>query len=97
MLHATSLSRRLRSGFKLHRLLIAVLTAIAVIVTAATVVSVRLDASPPPAGAPPMQIPAAGKAQVMSLGVMNDRVFRARIAQWWTERFGAYGTARRTP
>jgi hypothetical protein len=64
----TSLSRRLRSGFKLHRLLIAVLTAIAVIVTAATVVSVRLDASPPPAGAPPMQIPAAGKAQVVSLG-----------------------------
>jgi hypothetical protein len=64
----TSLSRRLRSGFKLHRLLIAVLTAIAVIVTTATVVSVRLDASPPPAGAPPMQIPAAGKAQVVSLG-----------------------------
>jgi hypothetical protein len=64
----TSLSRRLRSGFKLHKLLIAVLTAIAVIVTTATLVSVRLDASPPPAGAPPLDIPAASKAQVVSLG-----------------------------
>jgi len=63
-----SLSRRLRSGFALHRLLIAVLTVITVIVVTATLVSVRLDASPPPAGAPPMKIPAAGKAQVIALG-----------------------------
>jgi hypothetical protein len=63
-----SLSGRLRSGFALHRLLIAVLTVITVIVVTATLVSVRLDASPPPAGAPPMTIPAAGKAQVVALG-----------------------------
>jgi hypothetical protein len=63
-----TLRRRLRSGFALHRLLIAVLTATAVIVATATLVSVRLDASPPPAGAPPMDIPAAGKAQVVALG-----------------------------
>jgi Glycosyl hydrolases family 18 len=61
-------SGRLRSAFRLHKLLIAVLTAIAVIVTTATLVSLRLDASPPPAGAPPMEIPAASKAQVVSLG-----------------------------
>ena len=63
-----SLSGRLRSGFALHRLLIAVLTVITVIVVTATLVSVRLDASPPPAGAPPMKIPAPGQAQVVSLG-----------------------------
>jgi Glycosyl hydrolases family 18 len=63
-----SLGGRLRSGFALHRLLIAALTVITVIVVTATLVSVRLDASPPPAGAPPMKLPAAGKAQVISLG-----------------------------
>jgi hypothetical protein len=48
--------------------LLAVLTAIAVIVTTATLISVRLDASPPPTGAPPMDIPVAGKPQVVALG-----------------------------
>jgi len=64
-------SGKLRSAFRLHRLHrlpIAVLTVIVVIVTTATLVSVRLDASPPPAGAPPLDIPAASKAQVVSLG-----------------------------
>lgn len=64
----TSLGRRLRSAVELHRLLIAVLTAIAVIVTTATLISVRLDASPPPSGAPPLDIPAASKAQIVALG-----------------------------
>lgn len=61
-------SRRLRSAVEPHRLLIAVLTAIAVIVTTATLISVRLDASPRPSGAPPLDIPAPSKSQLAALG-----------------------------
>ena len=64
----TSVSRRLRSAVELHRLLIAVLTAIAVIVTTATLISLRLDASPRPSGAPPLDIPAPSKSQLAALG-----------------------------
>jgi hypothetical protein len=64
----TSLSRRVRSAAGRHRLLIAALTAIAVIVATATLASVRLDASPAPSGAPPLDIPAASKAQAVALG-----------------------------
>jgi Glycosyl hydrolases family 18 len=58
------LSQRLRDAIQRHRPLIAVLTAIAVIATTATLISVRLDASTPPSGAPPMAIPSPSKSQL---------------------------------
>lgn len=64
----TSVSRRLRSAVELHRLLIAVLTVIAVIGTTATLISVRLDASPRLSGAPPLDIPAPSRSQLAALG-----------------------------
>jgi hypothetical protein len=58
------LSQRFRDAIQLHRPLIAVLAAIAVIATTATLISVRLDASTPPSGAPPMAIPSPSKSQL---------------------------------
>src|SRR5580704_1275027 len=58
------LSQRFRDAIQRHRPLIAVLTAIAVIATTATLISVRLDASTPPSGAPPMAMPSPSKSQL---------------------------------
>jgi Glycosyl hydrolases family 18 len=49
--------RRLRRATGRHRPLIVALAAVAAIAAAATLISVRLDASPRPSGAPPMDIP----------------------------------------
>ena len=56
------LSQRIRDVVQLHRPLIAVVAAIAVIAATATLISVRLDASPRPLGAPPMVIPSPSKS-----------------------------------
>lgn len=47
-----------------HRPLIAVVAAIAVITATATLISVRLDASPRPSGAPPLDIPSPSASQL---------------------------------
>jgi len=60
----TPLSRRFKDAIQRHRPLIAVVAAIAVIAATATLISVRLDASPQPSGAPPMDIPTPGKSQL---------------------------------
>ena len=60
-----SLGRRLKRAIGRHRPLIVALAAVAAIAAAATLISVRLDASPLPAGAPPMDIPSpSAKGQV---------------------------------
>ena len=59
---AAPLSQRIRDAVQLHRPLIAVVAAIAVIAATATLISVRLDASPRPLGAPPMVIPSPSKS-----------------------------------
>ncbi|MBV9447559.1 MAG: hypothetical protein JO345_16875 [Streptosporangiaceae bacterium] len=59
-----SLGRRFRDAIQRHRLLIAALAAIAVIATTSTLISVRLDASPEPSGAPPLDMPAPSTNQL---------------------------------
>jgi len=60
----TPLSQRFRNVIQRHRPLIAVVAAIAVIVATATLLSVRLDASPEPSGAPPMAIPSQSESML---------------------------------
>jgi hypothetical protein len=62
-----SLGRRSRDAIQHHRLLIAALAAIAVIATTATLISVRLDASPKPSGAPPLDMPSPSNSQLPAL------------------------------
>jgi Glycosyl hydrolases family 18 len=66
-----SLGRRSRDAIQRHRLLIAALAAIAVIATTATLISVRLDASPKPSGAPPLDMPSPGNSQPPALTSNN--------------------------
>ena len=61
------LSQRSRDAIDRHRSLIAALAAIAVIATTATLTSVRLDASPQPTGAPPLDMPSPGRSQLAQL------------------------------
>ncbi len=62
-----SLSRRFRDATQRHRPLIAALAVIAVIATTASLVSARLDASPGPSGAPPMDMPSPGTSQLAAV------------------------------
>jgi Glycosyl hydrolases family 18 len=67
-----SLGRRLKQGTGRHRPLIVAMAAIVAIAAAATVMSVRLDASPRPAGAPPMDIPTpVSKGQVVQVATSS--------------------------
>jgi hypothetical protein len=67
-----SLGRRLKQGTGRHRPLIVAMAAIVAIAAAATVMSVRLDASPRPAGAPPMDIPTpVSKGQVVQVAISS--------------------------
>ena len=61
------LSQRFRGAIQRHKPLIAVVAAIAVIATTATLISVRLDASPRPSGEPPMVIPSLSKSPLPAL------------------------------
>lgn len=61
------LAKRFSFAFRRHRPLIAVLAAIAVIAAAATFISIRLDVSPRPSGAPPMRIPSPSTSQLPRL------------------------------
>ena len=60
-------ARRFSSAARRHRPLIVVLAAIAVIAAAATFISVRLDTTPRPSGAPPMDIPSPSTSQLPRL------------------------------
>ena len=57
-------NRRLKRAIERHRPLIVALAVIVVIAATATLISVRLDASPRPSGAPPLDIPTPGTSQV---------------------------------
>lgn len=61
------LAQRFSSAVRRHRPLIAVVAAIAVIAATATFISVRLDASPRPSGAPPLDIPPPSASQLPQL------------------------------
>ena len=61
------LAKRLSFTARRHRPLIAVLAAIAVIAATAIFISMRLDASPRPSGAPPIDIPSPGTSQLPRL------------------------------
>jgi hypothetical protein len=61
------LTQRFSSAARRHRPLIAVLAAIAVIAATATYISIRLDVSPRPSGAPPVDIPSPSTSQLPQL------------------------------
>jgi Glycosyl hydrolases family 18 len=66
------LGRRLARATGRHRPLIVALAAVVAIAAAATLISVRLDASPRPFGAPPIDIPApGGKAQLAQIATSS--------------------------
>jgi hypothetical protein len=66
------LSRPLTRATGRHRPLIVALAAVVAIAAAATLISVRLDASPRPFGAPPMDIPApGGRAQLAQIATSS--------------------------
>jgi hypothetical protein len=68
-----SLSRRLKRAIGRHRPLIVALAAVVAIAAAATLISVRLDASPRPSGAPPVDIPSpGGKSQVVQVATSSS-------------------------
>jgi Glycosyl hydrolases family 18 len=63
--------RRLKRAIARHRPLIVALTVIVAIAAAATVLSVRIDATPKPSGAPPLDIPSPSKTQLAQVATSS--------------------------
>ncbi|MGD0605970.1 MAG: glycosyl hydrolase family 18 protein [Streptosporangiaceae bacterium] len=63
--------RKLKRATQRHRPLIVALAVIVVIAATATLISVRLDASPRPSGAPPLDIPAPSTSQLAQVAASS--------------------------
>jgi hypothetical protein len=87
------LAKRFTFAVRRHRPLIAVLAAIAVIAAAATFISIRLDASPRPSGAPPVDIPSPSTSQLPRLASGTWPTTRPEAAPANCKKVNLKGTA----